>query len=553
MNLQNKQDYINLLKKIIEPVLPFYEKGQTRLELGATSAIYEQDTIGIEGFSRILWGLVPFWSSQEPVTDPVLKEFEEIYLQGIIHGTDPKSKYYWGKCHDYDQRFVEMAPIAFAMIFAPDKIWKPLTLEEKDNLCNYLDQVNHHKLPDCNWILYNILVNVALKKVGRPYDHKKMDEYLNRIEDFYLGEGWYRDGDSYHKDYYVSWVIHLYCLIYAKAMYEDNPGRSAMYRDRAAMFASQYVYWFDNNGCGLAYGRSLTYRFAQVAFFCGCVINNVLPFSLAQMKGIIGRNIRDFLNYPIFDKAGLLTIGYKYPNQYMAEGYNSPSSPYWCLKAFFILMLPKEHEFWKVDEAPLPRMDKLKLLKPADMLIQHMKNQTVALCGGMYSIDNSHTHAASKYGKFAYSSKYGFSIPITSAILPENAPDSSLVFLKDGLVWNKRVSYECRVSEEEIYIRWSPAPWINVETTLIPMPDGHIRKHKIYSNWFCEAYDCGFALPIKERRKDGKIECLHGSGKPHEIWTHPNTSLIYPRTVIPSMCYRILKGENELETRFYYH
>ena len=58
------------------------------------------------------------------------------------------------------------------------------------------------------------------------------------------------------------------------------------------------------------------------------------------MKGIIVRNLNWWLARPIFDRDGVLTIGYGYPQQYMAEQYNAPGSPYWGLKVFLLLALP---------------------------------------------------------------------------------------------------------------------------------------------------------------------------------------------------------------------
>lgn len=40
------------------------------------------------------------------------------------------------------------------------------------------------------------------------------------------------------------------------------------------------------------------------------------------------------------------TIGYCYPQMYMAERYNAPGSPYWGMKSFLLLALPDDHPFW---------------------------------------------------------------------------------------------------------------------------------------------------------------------------------------------------------------
>lgn len=96
------------------------------------------------------------------------------------------------------------------------------------------------------------------------------------------------------------------------------------------IFARQFIYRFDSTGEALPFGRSLTYRFAQVSFFSACVIAGIEPFTLGQMKGLIARHIENRLTRDIFDRDGILTIGYGYPNLIMAEAYNAPGSPYWA-------------------------------------------------------------------------------------------------------------------------------------------------------------------------------------------------------------------------------
>ena len=56
-----------------------------------------------------------------------------------------------------------MAAISYGIMFAPEVVWDPLTEAQKENLCNYLNKINEHPLPVCNWILFAVLVNIALK------------------------------------------------------------------------------------------------------------------------------------------------------------------------------------------------------------------------------------------------------------------------------------------------------------------------------------------------------------------------------------------------------
>lgn len=557
--LHSKEDFQKLLMEIIRPVIPYYTEEKAGIDLGVTATTYEQITIRLEAFSRILWGLVPFWAGGGK--DAV---FEEIYRKGLTAGTNPESKEYWGGFHAFDQRFVEMAAMAYGLILSPDILWEPLSEKEKDNLANWLYGINEYELPICNWVLFAVLVNIALKKFGRKYDAKKLEKYLAGADSFYLGDGWYQDGDSGQKDYYISFAIHFYSLFYARVMEEDDPERCALYKERAKIFAKQFIYWFDENGASLPYGRSLTYRFSQVSFFCACLIAGVEPFDIGVMKGLIVRHFCDWMKKPVFDRDGILTIGYGYPNLVMGERYNGPGSPYWALKTFAILMLPDEHPFWKAEAKPLPVLEKQKALVYADMLIHRYENHVTAFVPGKYS-PAGHGQIVAKYGKFAYDTRFAFSVAKSEYEVHEAAPDSMLAFFINGYVYVRRICEEFRVSESEVYSRWIPYEGIMVESFIIPTETGHTRKHIITSDRECEAYDCGFAVEIdvegEKQIQEGnqaqvenyysgcQVVAEENEGEGVIIFADPNTNLLHPMTRIPAVHYRIHKGRNELTTK----
>ncbi len=562
-----KKEFQEGMLSILEPLKAYYSEGRARLTLGRTMAHYDIDATFMEAFSRPLWGLVPYWAGGGRDSG-----FEEIYRRGLSAGTDAANPEYWGECKDFDQRFVEMAAISYGLMFAPKVLWEPLSDREKDNLCGYLNKINAHPLPVCNWILFAVLVNIALKSVGREYNAAVLQEYLKGLETFYLGEGWYQDGDSGQKDYYISFAIHFYCLIYARVMEAEEPERAALYKARACEFAKQFIYWFDEDGDAVPFGRSLTYRFSQVSFFSACLIAGIEPFPIPVMKGLIARHLRSWMQRPIFDRNGILTIGYGYPNLTMAERYNAPGSPYWAMKTFGFLMLPDDHPFWTAEEAPLPKGKADCPMKYADMYVRRYARHVTAFTPGVYS-PYGHGHIVEKYGKFAYDSKFGVSIAKSCYELHENVPDSMLAFVINGYVYVRRICEKSEITESGVYSKWVPFAGISVETTLTPTESGHIREHRIISEIDCEAYDCGFAVnrgdfvPVgfyaEENEKgscagnDTSLCRVSGeeiAGKErkvavgHIIFADPNTNLLYTKTAIPSVQYQIHKGEQLLRT-----
>lgn len=126
MEGMTKQEYSAWMHRLLDPLKGLYSEGGARLHLGETGVTYSADVAEMEGFSRPLWALVPFWHGGG--RDP---EFENIYRRGLAHGTDPHHPEYWGGFGDYDQRFVEMAAIACGLLFAPEQVWDPLDEQER--------------------------------------------------------------------------------------------------------------------------------------------------------------------------------------------------------------------------------------------------------------------------------------------------------------------------------------------------------------------------------------------------------------------------------------
>lgn len=554
MNLHTKQDFQYVLKNLLKPLKPFYSENGAYVKVGTTLAWYDEISSYLEGFARPLWGLVPYWCGGGKESG-----FEEIYIKGIKNGTNPNSAEYWGECKDREQRLVEMTSLAFGIMFTPDKLWKPLGKNEKRNFSAWLYQINKHEVCDNNWRFFRVLVNLALKCVGEKYDAEKIESDLSKIDEYYLGNGWYRDGSRNIKDYYVSFAFHFYGLIYSIVDRESE--RAKKFRDRAMEFAKDFIYWFDDDGEGLPYGRSLIYRFAQVSFWGACLVAGIEPFPMPVMKGIIKRHLEKWLKSQMCNALGVLTIGYKYENYYMAENYNSPSSPYWAMKAFIFLMLPDDHEFWQVEAKELPKLNKLKIIKEADMLVsRHNGNVTAYPSGKLNNVVD--TQKIYKYSKFAYSTLFGFNVPRGFLTLEESGCDNMLVFVYDGMVHIRRNTYEFEVKDDRVAIHWSPMKGIDVKTEVIPMDKGHKRCHKVISDIECEAYDFGFAVACRDIdnhiSENGMVKnnfsfCAVKSdkGEPITISTVPNTNLFYQKTKISGIKYVIKKGENVFESKIF--
>ncbi|MBU3113310.1 DUF2264 domain-containing protein [Clostridium lacusfryxellense] len=557
--LKSKSDLALAVKQLCDPLKPFFSENGAFLDLGNTFSRCNEKTAMMEAFARPLWGLAPLLAGGGDWDN------WDVYLKGIRSGTDPQNDEYWGDIGDCDQKMVELATIALTLLITPDKLWGQLSQKEKDNLASWIGQTNKRETVDTNWLFFRVLVNIALLKVGVEYDADMLEKDLNRLDEFYLSSGWYKDGDTEQMDYYIPFAFHFYSLIYAKVMENDDPVRSKIFKERATLFAKDFIYWFAENGSALAFGRSLTYRFAQSCFWSGLAFAGVEALPWGVIKGLLLRNLRWWFNQYIFTPDGLLTIGYAYPNLIMAEGYNAPGSPYWAMKSFLPLALSQEHPFWKAQELPLPLLKRKSVQKEARMILcrEASGKNVFAFTSGQHAAFEP-AHCAAKYGKFVYSNVFGFSVSKGSYGLEQGAYDNNLALAeKDNLYRTRRRCEEFSIEENVIYSLWKPWNDVEVRTWLIPGIPWHVRIHKIISNRELDIAEGGFAIPNELNRvghKDNQIiiskgeaaalldwgcagiKCLLGDFKGEIIHTEPNTNLIHPLTIIPTLTGAIGKG-----------
>ncbi|MEC0305769.1 DUF2264 domain-containing protein [Paenibacillus lautus] len=544
--LRTREDVQEALTQLLEPLNTYYSEGRARLILDRSGVDAYADIAEMEGFSRVLWGLVP------AVAGGSHGDLWELSLQGIRSGTDPEHAEYWGKVKDYDQRLVEMAVFGLAFALIPDRIWQPLSEKEKSNLYQWLDQINYHPCYDCNWLFFHVFVNVGFRKAGLPYNAGQLENNLQRIEEFYLNAGWYSDGIGGHSDYYVPYAFHFYGLIYAQLMGEEDPERAGRYRERAALFARDFVHWFAPDGPAVPYGRSLTYRFAQSAFWSAAAYAGLEGFSPGQLKGLVLRNLRWWFQQPIFDRDGVLTVGYAYPNRIMSENYNAAGSVYWSLKTFLILALPEEHPFWTAEEQELAEPGSISVQEPAHLVLcRDEQTGHVAAFNTGHPSTNEHTHTSAKYEKFVYSTAFAFSVPRAEWGLAQGAFDSMLALSEgDRLYRVKRLGEETRIQEHVLYARWKPWRDVEVRTWIAAGLPWHIRIHRISTGRILDAAEGGFALGLGSLDSSSAgegvasasgtfgtsaIYGMLGYDTAELIYPHAHTNLLRPRTVIPTL------------------
>ncbi|MDF2528349.1 MAG: hypothetical protein K0S17_3434 [Enterobacter mori] len=534
--LSSRRDVVAYINGMLGALDKQFPPGSSRFSLGETCAHYATDIAQMEGLSRALWGLFPLMAGGEG------ESWSEKYLDAIKLGTDPQSAGYWGETSPYDQRLVEMAAYGLGLSLLGDKLLERFTEREVMNLHAWLSQITDAQMPDSNWNYFAIMVQLGFKRAGLPYDQRAIDHRFALMDAYYLGDGWYSDGPGRPKDYYISMAFHFYGLIYAAL--SGDEARADVLRERSRLFAQDFIYWSAADGASVPFGRSLTYRFAMVAFWSAVAFSGLEVFTPGIVKGIILRHLRWWQQQPITDRDGILTLGFAYPNLAMCEDYNSPGSPYWALKTWLILALPETHSFWLADEEPLPALAEKHVIPHARQILIHAEKsqQVTMLTAGQLELNN-YVNTDAKYTKFAYSSRFGFTIERGRFGLKHAACDSMLLLADgDDYYRGRRECEAVRVDENYLYSRWSPWHDVHIDTWQVPFGEWHLRLHRINSARALQTAEGGFAVMKTEhqiRERGCYLAAENGSSLivdlspaitrlPDSIVTPPNSSIMFP-------------------------
>ncbi|GGT42081.1 DUF2264 domain-containing protein [Streptomyces chromofuscus] len=320
---------------------------------------------GLEGYARTL--LLAAFRRDETVL--------ERYADGLAAGPGGV----WPRVRDRSQPLVEAASIALALRLTRDLLWDRLDDAVRGRTVAWLTDALTAEPWPCNWELFPVTVGGFLQEIGHETEASRtaVDRGLERIEGWYVGDGWYTDGDGRKFDYYNGWAMHLYPVLHA--WLADEHRSLDLYGGRLSRHLADYARLFGSDGAPMLQGRSLTYRFATAAPLWLGALTGHTPLSPGQTRRLASGALRHFLDRGAVDARGLLTLGWHGPDEAVLQSYSGPASPYWASKGFLGLLLPAGHEVWTATEEPGPaeRADAVTPVGPPNWLLQSTRSDGV--------------------------------------------------------------------------------------------------------------------------------------------------------------------------------
>lgn len=358
----DRELWAGILYQMAAPVLSNMSEGKLQenmlVELSPTWDGRDKRVTYMECFGRLMAGLAPWLSLPDDDTaeGKQRKQLREWALKSYAQSVDPESKDYllWRK---EGQPLVDAAYIAESFLRGYDALWVPLDDLTKQRYIAEFQQLRRVDPPYTNWLLFSSTVECFLKKAGAQTDYYRITSALRKVDEWYVGDGWYSDGEDFAFDYYNSFVIHPMYVECLEVM--TNGGKQNIWNvkggnfpnalkrmQRFGMILERFV---SPEGTFPVFGRSITYRTGVLQPLALLSLRGWLPKELpagqvrAAMTAVIQRMFGDNRN---FNAEGYLTLGFNGSQPNISDWYTNNGSLYLASLAFLPLGLPADAPFW---------------------------------------------------------------------------------------------------------------------------------------------------------------------------------------------------------------
>lgn len=348
----------NLLYKIAEPVLSNMAKGELQknmqVELSPRWDGRDIRVTYMEAFGRLMAGIAPWLSLPDDDTaeGKQRKQLREWALKSYAHAVDPESPDYllWRK---EGQPLVDAAFIAESFLRAPEQLWEPLDELTKKRYIEEFTLLRRVNPPYSNWLLFSAIVESFLMSVDAPYDSYRIVSALRKIEEWYVGDGWYSDGEHFAFDYYNSFVIQpMYvevlqeCVKKGVLVNQRQLDTAVKRLQRHALIQERLI---SPEGTFPVFGRSVTYRVGALQILSMAAWHEKLPAEITEgqvRSALVAVVKRMFSVDGNFNESGFLQLGFAGHQPEISDVYTNNGSLYLTSAGFLQLGLPADHSFW---------------------------------------------------------------------------------------------------------------------------------------------------------------------------------------------------------------
>jgi hypothetical protein len=358
----SRQQLAALAQKMAEPVLSNMAAGTLRknfpLELSPTWDGRDRNVAYLECFGRLIAGVAPWLALPDDggAESRVRSRLRQQALQSYVNAVDPASpdRLTW---QGPDQTLVDSAYFTNALLRAPKALWEPLDAVTKKRIVAEIKSLRRIEPPYINWMLFAAMNEAWLMSIGEQFDPLRMNVAIRKANEWYAGDGWMKDGESFHFDYYNAYVMHPMLVEILDVLDEKHGafwnGKPEELRAQAIKRMQRYGEHLERfispTGTYPPIGRSLTYRTAAFQPLALLALRGQLPASLpqGQVRAALDAVHKAVWSAPTnFTPDGYLTIGFVGHQPALGDWYSNNGSMYIASASLLTLGLAENHSYW---------------------------------------------------------------------------------------------------------------------------------------------------------------------------------------------------------------
>lgn len=353
----DREVWCNMCYKIAQPILENMSKGELQkkmnLELSPTWDGRNKKVAYLEAFGRLMAGISPWLALPDDNTNEgkMRKQLREWAVASYKNAVDPSS-------HDYllwegpTQILVDAAYLAESFMRAPQATWDLLDEQTQKRYIECFKGLRVIRPAYNNWLLFRAMVEAFLLSVNEKADQYALTVAVNKMNEWYLSDGWYSDGPEFALDYYNSYVMHpmyVEVLEICKKHSFSTPVSVDLAIKRMQRFNVFMERLISPEGTYPAFGRSVVYRMGAFQTLALAAWKYGLP------EGITNGQLRSALTavmknmYAVdgnFDKDGYLQLGFVGHQPNLANYYTNNGSLYMTALVYMVLGLAPDAPFW---------------------------------------------------------------------------------------------------------------------------------------------------------------------------------------------------------------
>ena len=282
---QDREYWVNTLYKIVNPVVKNMAAGTLKqnlpLEKGPGYSLNVTKVTYMEAVGRTMDGLAP-WLALPEENNPegvLRKQVLKDLLKGLPNMVNPTHPDYLNFTTE-QQPIVDAAFIAQAFLRAPVQLWQPLDTITKQRFIAEFKSLRNRKPSYSNWLLFSGITEAFLLKIEQQADPFRMDMAYRKMKEWYVGDGYYKDGEKFAMDYYNSFVIQGMMVDLTAIMADKRMIAVAEYEEalkRMVRFSELQERMISPEGTYPVIGRSLTYRIGAFQALAQVALMEKLP------------------------------------------------------------------------------------------------------------------------------------------------------------------------------------------------------------------------------------------------------------------------------------